>query len=77
MHNQAEKLAILTAIEYTETLQTTDKTATVYTDSQITLDSLRNVNIHTSIIEEILKKLNELMKTSWTIKFRWVKAMQG
>ena len=69
--------AILTALKYTETLQTRDKTATVYTDSQITLDSLRNVNIHTSIIEEILKKLNELMKTSWTIKFRWVKAMQG
>jgi ribonuclease HI len=64
----------LTALKYTETLQTAEKAATVYTDSQITLDSLRNGNIHTNIIEEIRKKLNEMMKTNWTIKFPWVKA---
>jgi ribonuclease HI len=67
----------LAALKYNETLQTTEKTATVYADSQITLDSLRNGNIHTNIIEEIRKKLNEMMKTNWTIKFRWVKAHAG
>ena len=55
----------------------TDKRATVNMDSQITLDSLRNGNIHTSIIEEIRKKLNEMMKANWTIKFRSVKAHAG
>ena len=69
-NNMAEQFAILTALKYTETLQTTDKTATVYTDSQITFDSLWNGNIHTIIIEEIRKKLNKMMKTNWTIKFR-------
>ena len=76
-NNQAEQLAILTALNYTETMQTTDKTVTVYTDSQITLDSLRNGNIHTFLIEEIRKKLNEMMKTNWKIKLRWVKAHIG
>ena len=76
-NNQAEQLAILTALNYTENMQTTDKIATIYTDSQITLDSLRNGNIHTFIIEEITKKLNEMIKTDWKIKLRWVKAMLG
>ena len=74
--NQAVQSAILTALKYTETLQTRDKTATVYTDSQITLDSLHNGNIHTIIIEEIRKKLNEMMKKNWTTKFRWLMHMQ-
>jgi len=76
-NNQAEQLAILTAIKYTENMQTTDKIATIYMDSQITLDSLGNGNIHTFIVEEIGKKLNEMMKTNWNIKLRWVKAHAG
>jgi ribonuclease HI len=58
-------------------MQTTDKIATIYMDSQITLDSLGNGNIHTFIVEEIGKKLNEMMKTNWNIKLRWVKAHAG
>jgi len=54
-----------------------DKTATVYMDSQIALDSLRNGNIHTFLIEEIRKKLNEMTKTNWKIKLHWVKAHAG
>jgi len=46
-------------------------------DSQITLDSLRNGNIHTFLIEEIGKKLNEMTKTNWKIKLCWVKAHVG
>ena len=34
-------------------MQTTDKTVTIYTDSLITLDSLRNGIIHTFLMEEI------------------------
>jgi len=41
------------------------------------LDSLPNGNIHTIIIEEIRKKMNEMMKTNWQIKLRWVKAHAG
>jgi len=54
-NNQAEQLAIVRALEYTENLQTEDKTATIYTDSRMTLDSLKNNNIHTFLIEEIRK----------------------
>jgi hypothetical protein len=63
-NNQAEKLAILTALKYTENMQTTKKTVTIHTDSLITIDSHRNVNIHTYLIEEIMKKLNEMTKTN-------------
>jgi ribonuclease HI len=47
-NNQAEQLAILRALEYTENIQTEDKTATVYTDSKMTLDSLKNNTKHIS-----------------------------
>jgi ribonuclease HI len=72
-----EQLAILTALKYTESIETAEKTLTLYTDSLITLDSLRNVNIHTYLIEEIRKKLNEMTKTNWNINLRWVKAHVG
>jgi len=38
--NQAEQLVIVRALEYIENVQTEDKMATIYTDSQISLDSL-------------------------------------
>ena len=59
-NNQAAQLAILKELRHTETMQTTDKAVTIYTDSLITLDSLRNGNIHTFLIEEIRKQLNEM-----------------
>jgi ribonuclease HI len=52
-NNQTEQLAILKALEYIENIQTEDKTATIYTDSQMTLDSLKNNTNHTFLIEEI------------------------
>ena len=63
-NNQAEQLAILRALKYMENIQTEDKTGTIYTDSQITLDSLQNGNIHTFLIEKIRKKLMEMRKTN-------------
>ena len=49
-NNQGEQLAIVRALEYTENLQIEINTAT---DSRVTLDSLKNNNIHTFLIEEI------------------------
>jgi hypothetical protein len=58
-NNQAEQLAILRELEYTENIlvETEDKTATIHTDSRTTLDSLKSNNIHTLLIEEIRRKL--------------------
>jgi len=67
----------LTALKHTKTFQTTKTTVTIYTDSQITLDSLRNGNIHTFLLEEIRKQLNEMTTANWKIKLRWVKAHAG
>ena len=51
-NNQAEQLAILKSLEYIENIHTTDKSVTIYTDSQTTLDSLQNNNINTYLIEK-------------------------
>jgi hypothetical protein len=45
-------------------LTSEDKTATIYTDSRMTLDSLKINNIHTFLIEEIRRKLTEMEKTN-------------
>jgi len=50
--NQAEQLAILKALQYTENLQK-DKEITIYTDSRVAMDSLKNSKIHTFLIDEI------------------------
>ena len=42
-NNQAEQLAILRALEYTENMQTEDKTAIIHTDSRVAMDSLKTV----------------------------------
>jgi ribonuclease HI len=59
-NNQAEQLAILKSLDYATTIQIEDKTATVFTDSKTTLDSLNNNSIHTSLIEEIRSKVYEM-----------------
>jgi ribonuclease HI len=76
-NNQAEQLAILRALEYAENIQTEHKTATIYTDSGMTLDSLKNSNIHTFLIEEIRRKMTEMGKMNWNIQLCWVKAHVG
>jgi ribonuclease HI len=76
-NNQAEQLAILRTLDYTENLQTEDKTATIYTDSRMTVDSLKNSKIHILLIEEIRRKLREVEKINWKIQLCWVKAHVG
>jgi len=40
----------------------------------MTLDSLKNSNIHTYLIEVIRRKVAEMGEIKWKIKFCWVKA---
>ena len=44
-NNQAEQLAILRALLYTENIKTEDDTATIYTDSQMTMDWLKKATL--------------------------------
>ena len=76
-NNQAEQLAILKALQHTVNIHAEVKTATVYTDSRITLDSLRNSGIHTTLVEKIRQQLVDMKKMQWHIQFSWVKAHVG
>jgi ribonuclease HI len=78
-NNQAEQLAIVKALEKVEKSHINDnipRTATVHTDSRITLQSLNTKN-HNYLIEEIRKKTTALKKRNWTIIFTWVKVHVG
>ena len=53
-NNQAEQLAILKALEEIESLNThsiNPRTATLFTDSRVSLDSLHNPNNHAFIVD--------------------------
>jgi len=64
-------------MEYIENTEMEDKTITIFTDSQVTLDALRNNTNHTPLIEAIRKKGAEMRTTNWEIQFYWVKAHVG
>ena len=79
-NNQAEQLAIVKALEVIGTQQVNhDKNTTVvvYTDSKITLDSIRNPKNHNHLVEQIRKRVVTLHKRNWTVVFNWVKAHAG
>ena len=79
-NNQAEQLAIVKALEKIGKLHNNDnipRTATVHTDSRITLQSLKNTKNHNYLIEEIRKQATTLEKSNWTITFTWIKAHAG
>jgi ribonuclease HI len=64
-NNQAEQVAVLKALEQIQNLQLKDyeKTAVVNTDSKVTLDTLKNKNKHSILIENIrteIKRLEDL-----------------
>jgi ribonuclease HI len=48
-----------------------------YTDSRITLQSLKNTKNHNYFIEEIRKTAIALEKSNWIITFTWTKAYAG
>jgi ribonuclease HI len=75
--NQAEQLAITKALEVIDAIDNAEnspRTITIFTDSRITIDSLKNVNKNSYLIEEIRKRISNLERTNWTIEFSWVKA---
>jgi ribonuclease HI len=51
--------------------------ATIYTDSQVTIQSITNHRNHKSLIEKIRKKAQELGKREWTAPITWIKAHAG
>jgi len=79
-NNQAEQLAIakvLEALETTDIEENSPRSATIITDSRISLDSIQNVNKHSYLIEEIRERLSKLERSNWTVAFSWVKAHAG
>ena len=50
------------------------KIVTIYTDSQTTLDPIKNARIHTSLIDKIRLQTRKLEQADWNIRFCWVKA---
>ena len=79
-NNQAEQIAIINALEAVATLnipENSPRTAMVYTDSKITLDSLQNPRNHAYLIEEIRKRVATLHDSILQIEFSWIKAHAG
>ena len=80
-NNQAEQLAIVKAIDYINTLNDTTqiegRSVAIYTDSKITLDSLKNGHNHNTLIDDIRRNLKLLEKDGWQVDFSWVKAHIG
>jgi hypothetical protein len=69
-NSQAEQLAILKALEAIESLNRHDintRSATIFTDSLVSLDSLHNPNGHPFLVEEIRKNLASLERCEWKI----------
>ena len=71
-------MAILKAIEAIENIyKDSRRTATIYTDSRVTIQSLKNHRNHTNLIEEIRNKAIALERQEWPMKFTWIKAHVG
>ena len=76
-NNQSEQVAILKSLEYIKNIPTTGKKVTVYTDSQMTLDSIKNTSIHTSPIDKIRWQTLKMEQSAWNVRYCWVKAHAG
>jgi ribonuclease HI len=67
-------------MEHLQTLldrNSNDRTVAIYTDSKVTLDSLKNNYTHSSIIEQIRNNVRHFTEQKWAIHFGWVKAHIG
>ncbi|KAJ4426793.1 hypothetical protein ANN_26592 [Periplaneta americana] len=58
-------------------LESQQQKISIFTDSRITLDSLRNKTNHTHLIEEIRREVKEAERKKWKIEFNWIKAHAG
>jgi ribonuclease HI len=79
-NNQAEQQAILKPLEAINSLNKhtiNPRTATIFTDSRVSIDSLWNPNNHAYLVEKIRKMVAILERREWKIMFSWVKAHAG
>jgi ribonuclease HI len=79
-NNQAEHLVTAKALEALETTdieKSSPRTAAIITDSRISLVSIKNINNHSNLIEEIWERLSKLERSNWTVDFAWVKTRTG
>lgn len=79
-NNQAEQTAILQSlieIKDNRKYWVGEKQGRVNTDSQITVELLKNCQIRSKIIEEIKDKIKHLQDNGWIIHIKWVKAHVG
>jgi len=57
--------------------QNEHRTAVIYTNSKITLDSIRSAKNHNHLVGEIRKRAVTLNIKNWKIEFKWVKVHAG
>ena len=77
-NNQTEQIAILKSLEEPTCLSDHNgRTVAIYTDSKVTLASLRNNSIRSPLILEIRNMVRHLMMQNWSIHSGWVKAHTG
>ena len=76
---QAEEFVILRALQHVQKhhKDITAKSVVVFSDSRIALDSLKNKNNHSNLIEHIRHNLKLLTDDNWTIAFKRIKAHAG
>jgi ribonuclease HI len=67
----------LRSLEYIEKLKPEEKTATVYTDSQATTDSLKKAKSKRPSLKILDGKTMELEQVACKIRICWVKAHAG
>jgi ribonuclease HI len=76
-NNQAEQLAVvkaLTKLRSMHTIQGSQRTTAIHTDSRITLEAIANPKNHQSLAESIRKEIRTLEEDRWLVHFSWVKA---
>jgi len=76
-NNQADQLAIVTALEKIQNLsylQGNQRSVAIHTDSKITPDAITNPRNHQNLVEQIRDEIRRLEKDNWAIHFTWVKA---
>jgi len=79
-NNQGEQMTIVKVTEAIENICNRDsrrRIAIIYTNSRVTIQSLKNHRNHKNLIEEIRKKAIELERREWTMKLTRIKAHVG
>jgi ribonuclease HI len=76
-NNQVEQFAIvkaLTQLRIMHTIQGSQQTTAIHTDSQLTLEPIANPRNHQSLVESIRKEIQTLEEEGWIVHYSWVKA---